>query len=178
MAYTLYKLTGTAAQQQALKDAHGLATQEQRRAIEPLYRETRAFQFTVYWVPVASFPAGGNLGYDNNGNVVASAFKGGIIYVDSALSGTPKAVQAILAGANGIAELYKTREKPAPPTPPKKPEPGVDPVDADIDTALFGGEDDTLYHALTHTAVPAAIFYANATQAKEDGRTPDGACIV
>lgn len=177
MAYTLYKLSGTAEQQQALKSAHGAATMEQRRAIEPLYRETRKYQFTVYWVPVANFPQGGNLGYDRDGNVVASAFPGGIIYVDSALSGT-RAVQAVLAGANGVAEIYKTRVKPAPPTPPKKPEPGVDPVDADIDTALFGGEDDNLYHNLSHTAVPAAIFYASAAQAQEDGRTPDGACIV
>lgn len=177
MAYTLYKLSGTAEQQNALKTAHGLATQEQRRAIEPLYRQTRRFQFTVYWVPVANFPQGGNLGYDRDGNVVASAFPGGIIYVDAALSGT-RAVEAILAGANGVAELYKTRIKPTPPTPPVKPAPGTDPVDADIDTALFGGEDDTLYHSLTHTAVVPAIFYADKAQAEADGRTPDGACIV
>ena len=177
MAYTLYKILGTAAQQQALRNAHGAATSEQRAAIEPLYREARQVQFTVYWVPVAQFPAGGNQGFDKDGNLVATAFKGGIIYVDSALSGT-RAIQAILSGANGVAELYKTRVKPAPPTPPKKPEPGADPVDADIDTALFGGEDDNLYHSLSHTAVPAAIFYASAAQAQQDGRTPDGACIV
>lgn len=178
MAYTLYKITGTAAQQQALKTAHGAATMEQRRAIEPLYRETRQIQFTVYWVPVANFPQGGNQAFDQNGDLVAVAFKGGIIYVDSALSGTNKAVPAILGGANAVAELYGTRVKPAPPKPPKKPEPGVDPVDADIDTALFGTEDDNLYHSLTHTGLEPAIFYANASQAQQDGRTPDGACIV
>lgn len=177
MAYTLYKLNGTAAQQTALKTAHSNATSEQRAAIEPLYRESRAYQFTVVWAPVTQFPSGGNQGFSKAGTLVASAFKGGIMYVDSSLTG-PALVEAILAGANGIAEIYKTRVKPAPPVPPKKPEPGVAPVDADIDTAFFGGEDDNLYHALTHTAVNAALFYASKAQAESDGRTPDGVCIV
>lgn len=177
MSYTLFKLSGTGAQQQSLREAHSASTSEQRAAIEPLYRESRAFQFTVHWVPVSSFPTGGNQAYDKDGKLVATAFKGGVIYVDSALEGT-RAVQAVLGGANGIAELYNTRVKPAPPAPVFKPEPGAAPVDADIDTAFFGGEDDNLYHSLTHTTVQPALFYSSKAQAAADGRTPDGACIV
>lgn len=175
MAYMFFEDRGTNAQRSALREAYGSATQEQREAIEHLYWDARKTRVDVYWIDPANFP-GGNVMFNEMGQPEAVAQKGGRLYVNQGLSGEAMK-RALINGMNGIAEIYGTRRKPAPPKPPKKPEPGVAPVDADVDTAYFGTENDNLYHK-DHTGLEPAVFYATKAQAEADGKTADGVCIV